>query len=206
MLFLLYSPGDTIHLSDIDMIAGTPVLDIKPYIPEYDSPSARRGTELCEQSPAMTVALDEKTGVSDLQNDSDLSDIKTQRPGDIVMEDLSSRCNPEADVPVTESSQTLKHLHNMLKDVKAYVAQRDLQVEEQVSNSSKTKPVEPGLDPPHYGEETYSTIAGWIREPPVSSLEVRFTPHAERELARFLPTHPSSETQLQFYPQEGAII
>lgn len=181
------------------MIAGTPVLDIKPYIPEYDSPSTRRGTELCdsktEQPPERTVSLDEKTDDSDLQKDSDLSDIKTQRPGDIVMKNLSSRGNTEADVPVTKSSQTLEHLHDVLKDVKAYVAQRDLQVEEQVSNSPKTESVEPGLDPPRYGEETYSTIAGWIREPPVSSLEVRFTPHAERELARFLPAHPSSKTQ-----------
>lgn len=202
VLFLLYSPGDTIHLSDIDMIAGTPVLDIKPYIPEYDSPSMRRGTELCdsktEQPPETTVSLDGKTDDSDLQKDSDLSDIKTQRPGDIVMKNLSSRGNPEADVPVTKSSQTLKHLHNVLTDVKAYVAQHDVQVEEQVSNSPKTESVGPGLDPPRYGEETYSTIAGWIREPPVSSLEVRFTPHAERELARFLPTHLSSKTQLQF--------
>ncbi|XP_077863819.1 tRNA (adenine(37)-N6)-methyltransferase-like [Saccoglossus kowalevskii] len=28
--------GDTIHMSGIDMIEGTPVLDIKPYIPTYD--------------------------------------------------------------------------------------------------------------------------------------------------------------------------
>lgn len=41
---------------------------------------------------------------------------------------------------------------------------------------------------PCYGEEAYSTIAGWIREPPVTSLEVRFTPHAERELGEFLAT------------------
>ena len=30
--------GATIHLSGVDMIDGTPVLDIKPYIPEYDQP------------------------------------------------------------------------------------------------------------------------------------------------------------------------
>ncbi|KAJ8281445.1 hypothetical protein GJAV_G00067800 [Gymnothorax javanicus] len=38
--------GDTLHLSGIDMIAGTPVLDIKPFIPTYDSPSSR--TDLAE--------------------------------------------------------------------------------------------------------------------------------------------------------------
>lgn len=33
--------GDTIHLSGVDLIEGTPILDIKPYVPAYDSiPSA----------------------------------------------------------------------------------------------------------------------------------------------------------------------
>lgn len=36
--------GDTIFLSDIDLVDGTPILDIKPYIPEYDeAPGAKAG-------------------------------------------------------------------------------------------------------------------------------------------------------------------
>lgn len=182
------------------MIAGTPVLDIKPYIPEYDSPISRKGIERhnsnAEQPSDTTVLLDEKSDVSDLQKDSetDASDTKKQMPCDVFMEDCRARDTSEAEVLVTESSHTLTHLHSLLKDVKAYVAQHDFHVEEKVSASPGTKPVELGLDLPHYGEQTYSTIASWIREPPISSLEVRFTPHAERELARFLPTHPSSKT------------
>ena len=30
--------GTRVHVSGIDLIEGTPVLDIKPYIPEYDKP------------------------------------------------------------------------------------------------------------------------------------------------------------------------
>ncbi|XP_071794231.1 tRNA (adenine(37)-N6)-methyltransferase-like [Asterias amurensis] len=30
--------GDTLHLSGVDIIEGTPVLDIKPYVPSYDNP------------------------------------------------------------------------------------------------------------------------------------------------------------------------
>ena len=30
--------GDTLHLTGVDMVDGTPVLDIKPYIPHYDTP------------------------------------------------------------------------------------------------------------------------------------------------------------------------
>lgn len=190
--------GDTIYLSDIDMIAGTPVLDIKPYIPEYDSPINRKGIELynssAEEPYDTTASLDEKSDVSDLQQDSemDASDTKNQTPSDVFMEDCCARDKSEAEVLVTESSHTLTHLHSLLQDAKAYVAQHDFHVEENVSASPGSKPLDLGLDPPRYGEETYSTIASWIREPPVSSLEVRFTPHAERELARFLPTHSSS--------------
>lgn len=36
---MLVFSAATIHLSGIDIIDGTPVLDIKPYIPEYDQPN-----------------------------------------------------------------------------------------------------------------------------------------------------------------------
>ena len=39
--------GDTVHLAGVDILDNTPVLDIKPYIPQYDSPQPRdiRNTE-----------------------------------------------------------------------------------------------------------------------------------------------------------------
>ncbi len=35
--------GDTLVLSGVDIIDGTPILDIKPYIPLYDSPAGSEG-------------------------------------------------------------------------------------------------------------------------------------------------------------------
>eukprot|EP00066_Takifugu_rubripes_P021953 XP_011611219.1 PREDICTED: nef-associated protein 1 isoform X2 [Takifugu rubripes] len=99
--------GDTLYLSDIDMIDGTPVLDVKPYIPEYDSPHTRK--------------------------------------------DLDPQLH---DLPSCSATERLESTAGDLT----------------------------------FGEEAYSTIAGWIRAPPVGSLEVRFTPNAERELAEFLPS------------------
>lgn len=32
---------DTIYFQGVDMINGTPVLDIKPYIPQYDNPNVK---------------------------------------------------------------------------------------------------------------------------------------------------------------------
>ena len=35
--------GDTLRLSGVDLVDGTPVVDIKPYIPSYDAPAADDG-------------------------------------------------------------------------------------------------------------------------------------------------------------------
>lgn len=189
--------GDTIHLSDIDMIAGTPVLDIKPYIPEYDSPNTRVGMDSepyesnTDQSKASTVSLNGTTDMMNLDYDSETdapSNLKPERTDDGFGSQLSedsSKIQTQFFLP--------EDLHNVLDEVKGYVSQSDqINCESKpVSDVPKIKPPESTVDRPCYGEETYSTIAGWIREPPVASLEVRFTPHAERELAEFLPTHLS---------------
>jgi tRNA-Thr(GGU) m(6)t(6)A37 methyltransferase TsaA len=31
--------GATLHLADVDMLDGTPLLDVKPYVPEFDRPA-----------------------------------------------------------------------------------------------------------------------------------------------------------------------
>ena len=35
--------GDTLQLSGVDLVDGTPIIDIKPYVPQYDSPLAMPG-------------------------------------------------------------------------------------------------------------------------------------------------------------------
>lgn len=202
--------GDSIHLSDIDMIAGTPVLDIKPYIPEYDSPHARMNMSSephdssTERPQTTTGTLNETTDKLNAHQDSEMgdqSDLESGRTDDDDCGSLLSRDPSEVDSSrVTAQFSLPKHLSDALEDVKAYVTQRDLcqvrsESEDQVSLSLKTKPAESTVEHPRYGEESYSTIAGWIREPPVGSLEVRFTPHAQRELAEFLPTHLSGPAE-----------
>ncbi|XP_051241514.1 tRNA (adenine(37)-N6)-methyltransferase [Dicentrarchus labrax] len=185
--------GDTVHLSDIDMIAGTPVLDIKPYIPEYDSPHTRMGTdsEPYDSNTDQPQATTEAGAQSDLKSETTDVDDSGSLLSDIPATD-SSRGSAQFSLP--------RDLHNVLEDVRAYVTQGDVRQvscksEDQVSDSPKTKPQESMVDHPCYGEEAYSTIAGWIREPPVGSLEVRFTPHAQRQLGEFLPTHLSGASE-----------
>ena len=39
---LLRREGNVLHVSDVDIVDGTPLLDIKPYVPTFDSRSAER--------------------------------------------------------------------------------------------------------------------------------------------------------------------
>ena len=51
--------GDTIHLAGVDILDNTPVLDIKPYIPQYDSPRPRDigGTDVSEGADDNNVSV-----------------------------------------------------------------------------------------------------------------------------------------------------
>lgn len=50
--------GDTIHLSGIDLVDGTPILDVKPYIPGSDSvPEASSGWTAHAPFPSLEVAF-----------------------------------------------------------------------------------------------------------------------------------------------------
>lgn len=212
--------GDTIFLSDIDMIEGSPVLDIKPYIPEYDSLNTRVVMDSDSNPDQPNATTIEESNILNLCNYSETdaqSTFKGERLEDDV-ESFLSRVKSEADILVSDSSRVnaqfslSKDLYSVLEGVKAYVNQGDsCQSEDQVSDCPKTKPPELTVDHPCYGGETYSIIAGWIKEPPVGILDVRFTPHAEKELAEFLPAHlsgpcESDRPKFQFLcsPEEAA--
>ena len=52
-----------LYVSGIDLIDGTPVLDIKPYIPNYDNPITNKATMLTEEAicePYKVTADDSK--------------------------------------------------------------------------------------------------------------------------------------------------
>eukprot|EP00063_Salmo_salar_P075511 XP_014050346.1 PREDICTED: nef-associated protein 1 isoform X1 [Salmo salar] len=123
------------------------------------------------------------------------------------------------DASSSSASKTLgKDLTTVLGELKAYISEGDDCLtlgssvgKSQASDGPNAKPLEPVEDSarPCYDEEAYSTIAGWIREPPVTSLEVRFTPHAERELGEFLaPISAESRDRPRFRflrgPKEAA--
>ena len=60
--------GGTLHVSGIDLVDGTPVLDVKPYIPQYDCPwtwKTDSGVEVTPQIPADRTIPESKPDVLD---------------------------------------------------------------------------------------------------------------------------------------------
>lgn len=48
--------GFTLHIEDVDMVDGTPLLDIKPYVPEFDAKQAARIGWLTGRADKVTKA------------------------------------------------------------------------------------------------------------------------------------------------------
>lgn len=47
---LMRVEGETVHVEDIDVLDTTPLLDLKPYVPAFDTPEGRVRTGWLEQS------------------------------------------------------------------------------------------------------------------------------------------------------------
>lgn len=154
-------------MSGVDIIAGTPVLDIKPYIPDYDSPKTRTD----EQTSLFTDPMDPDEEASS-EPSSELS-----------------VCSATASERSGSSEAT-----RVLAQVKNYLKQRPLFAENTYEDKNTDAPegTSVGTNPLNssslkFGHEDYSTIAAWVRAPPVSNLNVRFTANAEKELKEFAP-------------------
>ncbi len=57
---LLRVDGNVLHVADVDMLDGSPLLDIKPYAPQFDVFAEARGGWLEGASPGRHVLADER--------------------------------------------------------------------------------------------------------------------------------------------------
>ncbi|XP_012577117.1 PREDICTED: nef-associated protein 1 isoform X2 [Condylura cristata] len=218
--------GGTVYLSGIDMIHGTPVLDIKPYIADYDSPQSlveplgNFDSQYHQHKPHTEFQPDSKTASCNQQQ---LSGWDEAQPHSRTEENLkypgeartSGRNSSKHDETANVLQYPPKHRElgadlgvESRGDQSSFVAgDRDspCHLEKSTSEGSvdKSHPsgreaaATPGKDvalqgpppPPSMAEAARSSaVPAWVREAPVTPLEVRFTPHAARDLG-----HLSSE-------------
>ncbi|XP_066576810.1 tRNA (adenine(37)-N6)-methyltransferase [Amia ocellicauda] len=212
--------GDTLHLSGVDMIAGTPILDIKPYIPDYDSPLSRTHADTAASAGARQ---DDSAGLSSEEDAEAVEDPGSgggDRPGTaaaaqpgqcagpssravfrrdeskaLLMASSDAPCASESKAPAAISRG--KDVRSVLAEISSYVSQEEIfptssadDTGSRTGGSAHGPGEGEGLrnrEEIRYGEESYTSIASWIRQSPVSALDVRFTPHAERDLKEFRP-------------------
>ncbi|XP_022100829.1 tRNA (adenine(37)-N6)-methyltransferase-like isoform X2 [Acanthaster planci] len=176
--------GNTLHLSGVDIIDGTPVLDIKPYVPSYDNPDRIHHHQTPSLNPCHVLDFTD-LGPSDpmLRDNRDTSDAacsvnekKVSRENLVSVLNQKSTCHPNdtllrSQSRATESKVTL--------DSHAQRHASDLQHVETAGGSLL------GERSDECSQSSQVGVADWINSPPITSLEVRFTTHAETELEKF---------------------
>ncbi|XP_062063882.1 tRNA (adenine(37)-N6)-methyltransferase isoform X1 [Lepus europaeus] len=209
--------GGAVYLSGIDMIHGTPVLDIKPYIADYDSPqNLIAPLEDCEsqndqRAPEPTSQAGGKTdscAKGQLPACQDprpcqSTEEKPKRPGcgtsgANLLEprdparhtDLAGSLGLESgggqSVSVAEAQSGSPGLR---KDFAEDGAEPGLRRAEgavflQGGSAEARTRAAPCLARTAAGAPCGSVVPAWVREAPAATLHVRFTPHAEKDLAQ----------------------
>lgn len=184
-------PGDTLHLSGVDIITGTPVLDIKPYIPDYDSPTTRTDDTSSQHSKNSFLDLQM---AEDMELDEEPDILETTSKHFTELSPETSISCPASDSDFSQSGS--KSRDDVLAEVKDYLKHEHV-FSEKTTEDKNTDAPECGLVEPtpisssrlSFGHELYSTIAAWVRTPPITNLDVRFTVNAEEQLKEFVPCY-----------------
>nr|XP_019584750.1 PREDICTED: tRNA (adenine(37)-N6)-methyltransferase isoform X3 [Rhinolophus sinicus] len=213
--------GGAIYLSGIDMIHGTPVLDIKPYIADYDSPQnliepfAEFNLHSNQHKPKTVSWSDGKTDTgaqqqlpgcdepqpcSRLEEKPKCSEGRPAGENDVQHDDTarSQRSSPkhrERAAGLGLESRSVQGPNVAEQRIGPYLLEKSLSEEGTdkrlrrgeaavvpQGDSVEVKPV--ALHCPSSMADTAhgSVVPAWVREAPVATLEVRFTPHAEMDL------------------------
>lgn len=206
-------PGATLTVSGVDILDGTPIIDIKPYIPQYDSPDIKchANTEV-SMGPIETIPAADKTGAQDI----------TDRTGSLLeqpVKQLRKQCLQEIsgekylDInncgegieTKTDELQRLDGTQERLeKGLESNERDFDKNLPECVVNEnavSQSDAAEKDNFVTAFVKETDDnratvqsevstlaadvTSASWIQNAPVTKLKVRFTSHAEEQLDLF---------------------
>ncbi|XP_038071409.1 tRNA (adenine(37)-N6)-methyltransferase-like isoform X2 [Patiria miniata] len=184
--------GSTLHLSGVDIIDGTPVLDIKPYVPSYDNPDCIQHGRSSFINSGCVPDNSEATPKDELLRDSqgDTKEAVSTEGREVAGQNLSvcsqgSTKNRKRVVPNTQDRLNESAGSSVTSDGKAH---------RQISASANTG----GERDNEYSQGSEVGVADWIHCPPIRTLDVRFTAHAEAELGKFKKESSDPNFQLEF--------
>ncbi|XP_072039106.1 tRNA (adenine(37)-N6)-methyltransferase-like [Amphiura filiformis] len=183
--------GGTLHLSGVDIIDGTPVLDIKPYVPAYDNPEN-------VLNPDKKIFRYRSNLGEDLTGGKDIESHVETEQGDVSKADMhtSTDCSVEED-KIGRTKADCKDISHKFDNRGASPGA--------ISNELSTSPAGNTSHQPQDSSQSLNSgeekdrsevevkVADWIQNPPICKLKVQFTEKAERQLAAFRPVS-SEET------------
>lgn len=213
--------GDTVTVSGIDILDGTPIIDLKPFIPQYDNPTLLT-TDLCtnqsesrdvttpdtkiDQSKTEIRKFETLTGVGENAADSsvrqqncelDLSSKIQNQNTEYTGTELAIECKDKSNDGMAVAQSDLTNCEDNI-----VLAERvsDVLTDKLVQNCSwkaSASAQSPQLTSEKHDSKCSST-ADWISKSPVSQLTVRFTPSAEDQLKLFRAGGSDEDYRLQF--------
>lgn len=185
--------GNKIHFFGVDMVNGTPVLDIKPYIPQYDYPMQELDAAMSTLERPPTEGISDVAEIANLRLDDETLGVNRLTPISNSM-DLGM-CTPLSHSPF-EEDQSLDQPNNITPVSPSPESPPSVDL---LDGNYRTIPIrrpdaERGAPD---GQERYTPpqsahltsishdgirVASWINNPPSQNYEVRFTEDAQNRL------------------------
>ncbi|XP_066957651.1 tRNA (adenine(37)-N6)-methyltransferase [Macrobrachium rosenbergii] len=191
--------GNCVYLSGLDILDGTPVIDIKPYIPEYDSPPVISPYKCNVMSKeAVDSPIHGMRSLSLNEDSNNAREIFCRRHSlddhlsGVLAFDASRDKMMSFPSPSTRSCEDLSeesHTENRnYNEFGGHSMAEDLCMYEKL-------PYFP------YDSKQYPPIvkvAEWVKAPPIPSLVVEFNPVAEAQIKQFSAGHVDDSYRLEY--------
>lgn len=184
--------GGTVHLLGTDLVDGTPVLDIKPFIPEYDSVKSAGQCGLKQLTGDLTPSQPLTSATTSLENveSGNTHTVETVDPGEYFGLPADSDLNVGVETELLRSSGLVSiDAEDIVREQLDLLNLReDHDVHRTVDNIGfglvGDRNESANLTTSGTAGQT-TRVANWITNPPVKKLTVLFTPRAVDELEKF---------------------
>ncbi|XP_052797079.1 tRNA (adenine(37)-N6)-methyltransferase-like [Mya arenaria] len=198
--------GSSVVVSGVDILDGTPVVDLKPYIPQYDCPDFRsQGAD----PQAGLVGTEVGGSACNVAGEDDISHVNNSDEllGNVPRKNASekkSECSNELDTSTQCENSAIENSVHVVsptdmadralgeseqptptKDVKGNKRVETVDIDSEIL---KKRPHKNVVSKPGTVSANSVSSASWVTEAPVSKLTVWFIERAERQLQQFART------------------
>ncbi|CAK1589686.1 unnamed protein product [Parnassius mnemosyne] len=181
--------GNKIHFEGVDMVNGTPVLDIKPYIPHYDCPAPFVDAAMSLVRPPTEGISDAVDGVATLRIGNDDFSVRSLSPRVMNPTGMPSGSHSPYDdetSPDRQSNPTTPISPSPDSHSSVDISETTFQIRSPLRRPETERGAPDGQErftPPqlahiHNTSHDGVRVASWISNPPSQTYEVRFTEEA----------------------------